>query len=1527
MFLSQSKPVARFRDKFIFNINLKKEGLFTFIESSSYVTITGYTGSSSNLEIPSQLNSKNVRYIDANAFSSKAFIQQLTLPSTLHGIRASAFENCTGLVTINFPTSSLKILYENCFKGCTSLLNLTFPNSLTKVDKSAFENCTSLAYVKFGSALETIGISSFSGCALLSSIGPVTTTSVIQLISIGASAFFGAKLSSLNFDSVNFPFLKSIGANAFASNSLLETVVLPTSIGVESTSVSQECFISSDAFLDCNLLRSYVIQPPTAILSYVKYLSAYPNLIFSYDIPSLSGTPLQVLYLFPPRAYGDTATSNRYTIPEAITKLGDNAFRRARNITKIKLPTSLQNIGANCFFNSSIKKIYTGATEPSNNIAIIPDTVSSVGKGAFRSCSFVEAQISSALTSIPQTCFANCVTLFKVVFKQLSPPSVASNAFSGVSVPAYGFYPLGYQVNWQSTVIPNLILSEAPDPNAPIPFGLTYSVQGTNATITGYTGTSTALVIPSIFFANGITLTVTGIGTAALSRPDLTSVTLPITLTSIGTNAFTNCNGLTTLTIPTSVTSIGSFAFYFCAGLTSITIPKNVTSIGGYAFTLCESLVSISVDPLNVTYSSVDGVLFSGNQTVLIQYPMGKPGAFYVIPSSVTSIGGQAFAYNSLLNGVTIPDGLSSIGSAAFFSCGVLTSITLPDSVMSIGSQAFSSCPSLGSFTFGSNPSLTSLDSYAFSGCSSLTSFTIPDSVTSLGDGLFTNCSSLSNLVIGAGVLNIPKNFIYYCTSLTNLVFSPNVRWISDSGLSNCSLVNVTLPGVISIGQYGLNSCLSLITFSAPNLTHIFASAFDFCAYLQTAYIPSIKYINEKAFWRCYQLENLTLGQNLISIGTSAFEECYNLLNSGLDPSLDYPQLTSIGSRAYAVTGIEAKLFIPKNCINLGSGTLTRAFDCQGFEVSLENTKFSSRPGSFSNPSLRGLDEGFLYGQSGISGDLDFTALLEIPPGGPGSGSSGFRDLGDYVPPSQVKYIRTLAFSGLSITTFDSNQVISIHAQAFRGCAPTLEAFHVGPALTDLGPEHFLNMLEPNFNTFEIVPELSGVNANITNEPVLKTAMLSVITVDSNNLYFSEDSGVLLNKNRTKLIAYPRGRPDVSYTIPNTVTTVSEGAFCRTPLICNGSNNRYFSGGYRITVYSGISFQLDALMQGLGEVIFGPDGDTQGGKPDLRQNHQYLRHLTVPGSIKGVGINTINVNGALTGFVPPRNLTSITLGEGVKTVDIFSFFDVPTLTLPASVDTVLTHIEYSGTLSWYGQTAPWANYGNIEASYNRFPRFGAPTTNFVVHPNNPNFASEDGSLFTKNFSKLIRFNMQTNLTTVTPGNIVTTIGRHAFAGLFLPVWDGGSVATYSTNTNNVLPKPVGSIRNIVLGASVTTIEDEAFLFASLASLTVGQNVSTIGRNLYIYSEIMNGTRNLGNTVPVPLPYNAQDRAVIRFLSFNPPGISSPSFNKVYYPWRNNRSWSYNFSGTSTLLAGFYPLVSSPSWTTTTINSLVLESDV
>ena len=192
-----------------------------------------------------------------------------------------------------------------------------------------------------------------------------------------------------------------------------------------------------------------------------------------------------------------------------------------------------------------------------------------------------------------------------------------------------------------------------------------------------------------------------------------------------GAITVTECdvNASGALTIPASiegnpVTSIGRAAFKGCRSLTSISIPDGVTSIGEFAFRFCTDLTSIEVGAGNVNYTGVNGVLFNAEKTMLLTYPVGKTGANYTIPNSVTSI-----------------------GESAYFNCHRLTSITIPDSVTSIGDSAFRSCSSLTSITIPNG--VTGIRYGAFSGCSSLTSITIPDSVTSIGRYAFTGCSSL----------------------------------------------------------------------------------------------------------------------------------------------------------------------------------------------------------------------------------------------------------------------------------------------------------------------------------------------------------------------------------------------------------------------------------------------------------------------------------------------------------------------------------------------------------------------------------------------------------------------------------------------------------------------------------------------------------------------------------------------------------------------------------------------------------------
>ena len=180
----------------------------------------------------------------------------------------------------------------------------------------------------------------------------------------------------------------------------------------------------------------------------------------------------------------------------------------------------------------------------------------------------------------------------------------------------------------------------------------------------------------------------------------------------------------TSITIPNSVTSIGSYAFYKCSSLTSLTIPDSVTSIGYGAFAGCYRLVEVyNLSSLNITKGSIDNG-YVGYYALNIYMDKNTPSKLTKENDFVIHTEGNVktlVGYFGDRTSITIPSSVTSIGSYAFYNCSSLTSITIPSSVTSIGS-------------------------YAFYNCSSLTSITIPNSVTSIGRDAFGYCSNLKTI-------------------------------------------------------------------------------------------------------------------------------------------------------------------------------------------------------------------------------------------------------------------------------------------------------------------------------------------------------------------------------------------------------------------------------------------------------------------------------------------------------------------------------------------------------------------------------------------------------------------------------------------------------------------------------------------------------------------------------------------------------------------------------------------------------------
>ena len=693
------------------------------------------------VNIPASVTYESITYgvtsIGEGAFVYCSSLTSVTIPNSVTSIGEGAFAYCSGLTSVTIPNSVTSI-GDGAFFLCQSLTSITIPNSVTSIGHYAFDGCSGLISVTIPNSVTSIGYVAFGGVLNVIYSGSATGSPW------GARCYNGYVDGWLCYsDNTKTELLgcaRDATGNIDIPNSVIriENYAFQNCSGLASVTIGNSVTnIGSYAFQNCSGLASATIgNSVTNIGSYAfQNCSGLASVTIGNSVTNIGSY-----------AFQNCSGLASVTIPNSVTSIGEWAFSGCSGLASVTIPNSVTSIG-NCAFSgcsglasvtipNSVTSIETSVFSGCSGLTsvTIPNSVTSIGNSAFSSCSGLTfVTISNSVTSIGKNAFSGCSGLTSVIIPN-SVTSIGGYAFWGCS-------------GLTSVTIPNSVTSIGG-----------YAFRGCSSL--------TSVTIPN---------SVTSIADYAFSGcSSLTSVTIPNSVTSIGGWAFADCSSMTSVTIPNSVTSIGIGAFQNCSGLTSVTIGNNVTSIGERAFYLCNNITSVVWNVIDCPDFQKNMAPFYHPYDHIEDYDLRSQIASFSFGDEVKHV--PAYLCNGMekLTSVTIPSSVTSIGNNAFSACSGLTSISVGtgnikydsrDNCNAIIETASNTLIAGCKNTIIPN-SVTSIGNQAFSNCSGLTSVIIPNSVTSIGVAAFCDCSNLKNVIIGSSVKVLEKGAFDNCSSI-----------------------------------------------------------------------------------------------------------------------------------------------------------------------------------------------------------------------------------------------------------------------------------------------------------------------------------------------------------------------------------------------------------------------------------------------------------------------------------------------------------------------------------------------------------------------------------------------------------------------------------------------------------------------------------------------------------------------------------------------------------------------------------------
>ncbi|MCH5161533.1 MAG: leucine-rich repeat domain-containing protein [Clostridiales bacterium] len=747
------------------------------------------------------------------AFSYYDNLREINILGTVGHIYREAFDYCPALEKVNIsdlsawcatqfagedsnPSYVLGSLYLN---GQPIQGDLVIPDGVVRVSDYAFCGLDEITSVKLPSSIKFIGRDAFYG------------TSVTRIDVETLKDWFGISFSDVLLST----------ADLYADGSLVEgELIVPDGVTA----------INSNAFYGYDKITSVTVPDGVTLIGSGAFFNctAIAGVVLGSDVATIGSSAF----------YGCTALES-VTLGDGVTSIGSSAFNGCTALKSVTLGGNITSIGSSAFNKcNGLRTVdYLGDVEgwlsisygdstsnPMNNAInltfegqklrgelVIPDTIKTIPAYAFKNCTEVTSvKMGSGVTSIGQDAFSGCTAIEKLYCNNI-------NSYLSITYSSLYSNPMYYatELYFGNTKVSGAIT--VPNGIEKIP---AYAFSGL--------GELTSVTIPS---------SVTSIGTNAFygttfDRVNITDLgnwclidfaNASANPLSVAQNLYVNNNLLSgKLTVPGTVANVGKYAFYGYDKITEVVIPKGATSIGASAFygTNIESLTM----PLITGYI---GALFGASS--YSSNASAVPSTLRtVVLTSGTALPNNFFRNCQNIQSVTLPNTLATIGENTFYNCTALSSISIPAGVESIGIYAFYNASGLRTVTFASNAKLSVIAAYAFSG-TGITEITIPSSVTYIGNDAFTGCDNLTavktpnlsawlkiefigiwaNPLFGGSNFNSPSRDFYVGGSkVTELIIPAGVTEIKSYAFAGFKGTGVTIASsVTSIGKETFFNC------------------------------------------------------------------------------------------------------------------------------------------------------------------------------------------------------------------------------------------------------------------------------------------------------------------------------------------------------------------------------------------------------------------------------------------------------------------------------------------------------------------------------------------------------------------------------------------------------------------------------------------------------------------------------------------------------------------------------------------------